>query len=252
MREVKTGTGGAPLLALFLLLAVSSCGGGEDGQALRSAGECSGCHASQVAAWANFSSHRGIYGTCTFCHQEASPAPGEGHRTSPWCDQCHSEANHPVPRLAAADAADAPLFTTCTTCHNPMGSRNIFLIRERVLVEEGVRVPVDFRVPEGRADYGHAELAAADGGENGLEPGAGICECCHASTRYYNREGTGERHARARCTRCHDHAIGFQVETAHDADDEPVRTSFTSGADALQMPDEDGAPLTAAQMEKLR
>jgi hypothetical protein len=200
------------LAALGTLLFLSSCGG-DDESGQPDSGECSGCHTAQTTAWENFSSHKGIYRTCTFCHEEADPEPGQGHRTSPWCDQCHSERRHPPDRILDGEGL---LFYTCVTCHDPMGSKNIYLIREEILVEEGRRVPVDFRNTKGRADYSYAELSAEDGGQNGKEAGSAICEVCHANTRVYNSTGTGGGHSRRRCSICHNHAIAFGVESAQE------------------------------------
>lgn len=198
-------------LLLGLLLALHSCGDDESEPSHADPENCSGCHPAQAEAWQNFSSHKGIFGTCAFCHEEASREPGQGHRTSPGCDSCHSEQRHPPDRILDDEGL---LFFTCTTCHNPMGSRNIYLIREEILVEPGRRVAVDFRNTEGRADYSYAELGAEDGGRNGKEPGSGLCEVCHVDTAVYNSAGTGRRHSRSRCVDCHDHAIGFEVHPA--------------------------------------
>ncbi|MEW6439733.1 MAG: multiheme c-type cytochrome [bacterium] len=200
------------LLLIAVLPALLSCGDDGGGSARVDASDCGGCHTGQVAAWENFSSHKGVYQTCTFCHEEADPEPGPGHRTSAWCDECHSEAAHLPERLGVAARDGSLQLITCTTCHDPMGSRNIYLVRETILVEPGRGVPVDFRNIEGRADFGFAELGTEDGGLNGIEPGAGLCEVCHAETAAYNRDGTGVGHFTSRCTGCHDHAIAFGVE----------------------------------------
>ena len=170
---------------------------------------CTDCHTTEAAAWENFSSHKGIYKTCTFCHEEADPVPGEGHQASPSCDQCHSEVSHSPEQYTGSEGND-----NCMTCHNPMGSRNLYLIRERILVEQGQHALVDFRSWEGRADYSYAELGTEDGGQNDREPGSGLCEVCHTKTAFYNRAGTGEDHDTVRCVDCHNHAIGFEVEAA--------------------------------------
>ena len=183
--------------------------------------DCTGCHTTQAAAWENFSSHKGIYKTCTFCHEEADPVPGEEHRTSPWCDQCHSEVTHLPERYTTYEENEDLLFISCTSCHNPMGSRNLYLVRERILVEQGQHALVDFRSWEGRADYSYAELGTEDGGQNDMEPGSGLCEVCHTKTTLYNREGTGEDPYTmgcdtVRCADCHNHAIGFEKVEAAD------------------------------------
>jgi hypothetical protein len=204
-----------PLLAtglLCLCVVLASCGGDESNQPV-SAEDCAGCHEAEAAAWDNDSSHKLIYQTCTFCHEEALPEPGHGHRTTPWCDACHSEQGHP-PAGAVSAEPQGLLFITCTTCHDPMGSKNLYLIREQILVEPGRQVPVSFLNTQGKADASYAELSAQDGGENGKEPGSGLCEICHTSTAVYNRFGTGVEHFRSRCAGCHDHALAFGVDPA--------------------------------------
>lgn len=203
------------LLAGFVCLggalALASCGGSGDDEI--AADNCTGCHEAEAAAWSNDSSHKLIYQTCTFCHEEVLPEPGHGHRTSPWCDACHSEQGHP-PEGAAPSGQQKFLFITCTTCHNPMGSENLYLIRGQIVVEPGRRAPVSFLNTQGKADASYAELSADEGGRNGKEAGSGLCEVCHTSTLVYNNSGTGREHASSRCAGCHNHALGFGVDPA--------------------------------------
>lgn len=208
MRMISIANQKRWLLLSGILIVLASCGGDDDSDQV-SSGDCGGCHTAQAAAWQNFSSHKGIYKTCDFCHEEAAQEPGEGHRSSPWCDQCHSENRHPPDRILDDEGL---LFFTCATCHNPMGSKNLYLIRERIHVQPGKRVSVAFRNIEGRADDSYAELGTEDGGQNEREPGSGLCEVCHAKTSAYNNTGTGRGHYRSRCVACHDHAIAFEVE----------------------------------------
>ena len=199
-------------LLLCTVFSLASCGG-DNGQAPEvGSGDCGGCHGTPAAAWQNDSSHKFIYKECSFCHEEAASAPGEAHRSSPWCDNCHSEVRHPPESVTVVTGIQSLLFPTCMTCHYPMGSKNRYLIRESVLVDAGKQASVDFRTLEGRADYSFAELGKQDGGKNTREPGSGICEVCHTKTRYYNQAGSGGEHYRVRCSMCHDHAIGFRVK----------------------------------------
>ncbi len=196
------------LLFALILFAIPACGGDSGEPSDAASAECATCHGVQADAWENFSSHRALYG-CAFCHEEADSTPGTGHRASPGCDRCHSEQGHPpkgilFPRDGRLD--------TCPSCHDPHGSKNIYLIRESLSAGFGKTVCIDFRNVEGRADYSFAELGAEEGGENGREPGSGLCEVCHRWTKFYDRYATGEDHFTDRCSGCHDHAVGFEVK----------------------------------------
>lgn len=195
------------LLALFLF-AIPACGGGSGEPSDAAPAECAACHAVQAGAWENFSSHRALY-ECTFCHEEADPVPGPGHRASPGCDRCHSEQGHPPKGIwSSRDARN----DSCLGCHNPHGSKNIYLVRESLSVGPGKTACIDFRNVRGRADFSFAELGAGEGGENGREPGSGLCEICHRWTKFYDRYAAGEDHFTDRCSVCHDHAIGFRIK----------------------------------------
>ncbi len=210
------GKYGRLLLSCALFLALTSCGGsGEEAASSPVSQEgCAACHSIPTTAWRNDSSHKLIYKECTFCHEEAKPTPGDEHRVSPWCDNCHSEEKHPPERLGADEESKRLLFITCMTCHYPMGSTNQYLIREEILVDPGELSSVDLHNLEGRADDSYAELGPEEGGENNREPGSGVCEVCHTRTRFYNQSGTGEGHYRVRCSRCHDHAHAFRVDAS--------------------------------------
>ncbi|OFV90962.1 MAG: hypothetical protein A3J75_03055 [Acidobacteria bacterium RBG_16_68_9] len=202
------GVRGLLLLAAVLLFA-PACGDGSDS----AASDCAACHGVQAEAWESFSSHKALYG-CDFCHQMVTATPGQGHRASTACDHCHSESGHP-PGQASGDADPVDI---CLDCHDPHGSANIYLIRETISIAPGETSAIDFRNTVGRADYGHAELGVADGGENDLEPGSGLCEACHVRTVYYNRTAAAEDHFTDRCTRCHDHAVEFLAVRTHRSD----------------------------------
>ena len=201
-RVVWTGT--AIVLAALAALAIGACDSGSwFGSHAESSATCTDCHAAEARAWENDSSHSLIY-ECEDCHAKESSDTGPGHRATPTCDQCHSEAAHPP--------AGFDLAITCRTCHDPHGSKNLFLVPATIAVN-GEPVPVDFRNTDGFADYSYAEPGTADGGTNDLGPGQGLCEICHDQTRYYNQTGTGSPHYTERCSTCHCHAEAFAPPT---------------------------------------
>lgn len=213
---MRNQTNVAVALALALALALGACGGGGGGESTETAADCSGCHATQAAAFEdNVSSHALLF-DCALCHAELRSEPGPGHREVARCAECHSEATHP-PRRAANGAASPTGAATgqaeddpgCARCHEPHGTSNLYLIRSELRLRDGRSIAIELTNIHGRADGSFAELATAEGGTNGREPGTGLCEVCHAATRYYDATGTGEPHHGERCTRCHDHAQAF-------------------------------------------
>ncbi len=151
---------------------------------------CLGCHDDVATAWANPSSHSVLL-SCSSCHDGGQADAGAGHATSAECAACHSERAH----------QDAE----CTTCHSPHGSTNAFLIVGRLALPGGGEAEIHVAMPEGAGPDGLVHA-----GVSGLEAGTGLCEVCHAGTRYYDRAGEGEPHEPGWCGGCHDHQIGFQ------------------------------------------
>ena len=150
---------------------------------------CLDCHTEIAPRWALPSSH-GVLLDCTSCHGTRGPG-GPGHSSTRPCSDCHSQGSHP----AAAE---------CATCHEPHGTANAFLVLESIEVRYGVSVDVHFTAAEGASADGLAHAGVV-----GAAAGTGVCEVCHASTRFYPASGDGQPHETGWCPRCHLHQNGF-------------------------------------------
>ncbi|MBX3025013.1 hypothetical protein KF840_08900 [bacterium] len=193
----------SPRLLLGLaLLFVAACGhdgapqyGGKPPPIDQVYGQCTFCHDQVAVPMYTFGGHGGFKVTCTTCHdQDLTPGRvGPDHRNVPACADCHSkQKTHMDP------AAGTP--QQCLVCHTPHGSPNLYLVDTDITVPSGAVAPIDFTNLIGKADGSFASAT---------DPGTGLCEVCHATTTYYNSEGTGAPHFTNNCVVCHTHAAAF-------------------------------------------
>lgn len=167
-----------------------------DDPALRPFGTCGFCHRSQVEQALRFT-HGDLSLECSRCHPtEEATGYGEGHAGVPACASCHG-----TERRTHHDPA-AGTVSECSVCHDPHGSDNLSLIARSLRTPSGLRVPIRFDRLAGLADGGLA---------NPTTPGSGLCEVCHAETRFYRADGSGAPHFAFPCFTCHPHGLGFSL-----------------------------------------
>jgi len=133
---------------------------------------------------------------CRACHENLLPGEvGPGHRSKPHCADCHLEQKaHHDPAVGTA--------TECTQCHTPHGSRNLRLVNERISTPAGGVRPVEFVNRDGLADGSYASTS---------DPGSGVCEICHTTTKFYRSNASGQQHFVSNCIACHGHQKAFAV-----------------------------------------
>jgi predicted CXXCH cytochrome family protein len=180
---------------------------------------CLRCHDTQAALAVLAGGHAASI-DCVTCHEDRRPGVfGRRHRAIPTsCTTHHATPveTHPPPDHPLGDAR---LRRTCLKCHDVHGSTNAHLVRTAIRARGRLR-PIDF----------HDEVAPSGAPfVDPDRPGRGLCETCHRRTRFYRADGRGEPHFTGDCTRCHDHAAGF----------EPVITDASCGichtAEAAQL-----------------
>lgn len=174
--------------------------------------DCEFCHWENVERATTFQGH----GTgCFMCHTRARTGFGAGHMTKANCETCHNETWPTGPKQGHPQDVWKNLGTpqgrtdNCAMCHDPHGTPNLYMIRDRLWTFTGTPVDVRFLNEDGQADDSFVELSQAQGGHNDKEPGQGLCEVCHTQTNHYRRDGTGLEHFTMNCVLCHDHSKGF-------------------------------------------
>ena len=188
-------------LALALALLFAACGhdgapqyGGGPPPLDAVYGQCVFCHSDIAAPMLAFGGHGSLRVKCQRCHDDLTPGRvGPDHASVPACANCHTkQETHMDP------AAGTP--QQCLVCHTPHGSPNIYLVNPDVTTPSETTVPIDFTNLLGKADGSFASAS---------DPGTGLCEVCHSTTRYYNSAGDGAPHLTNTCTVCHTHAAAF-------------------------------------------
>jgi len=159
------------------------------------ASNCNVCHADEAARFDDDPSAHSARFQCVDCHAELSPTPGPGHRAVEACTDCHSDR--------MTHAPNGPPGLPCTQCHDPHGTKNSYLVLDLLTTTLGNEVPIRFDNLDGKVDGSFASAS---------NPGTGICEVCHTTTRHYRADGTGSPHFTFSCLPCHLHAGGFNPQ----------------------------------------
>ncbi|MEW6251529.1 MAG: cytochrome c3 family protein [Planctomycetota bacterium] len=194
-------------------------------------GVCVGCHASTYTGYpaaadpertrAHWTVAAGLTNDdCQACHDTSLHESGTirlwgdvAGRTSPFdasyergrltgfCLQCHTDTH---PGIHATGGAWNPACTDCHDVHDP-ANRNRAKVADLVWSQAAGRaLPVVFTSRTGPESF-----------STGAPGGTGICQVCHATTRYHRADGGGQpHHPGADCTACHTHAAGFAAAGA--------------------------------------
>ncbi|MEW6110056.1 MAG: CxxxxCH/CxxCH domain-containing protein, partial [Nitrospirota bacterium] len=125
------------------------------------------------------------------------------------CLDCHNLATH---SSETTDTGYGNWQIVCLECHQPHGTKNIFLVKETITTPNSGNQGVTFYNTTGDAANSYVLSGA----------GNGICEVCHTQTRNpttsadrWRNTGNADNHydsasGTARCTDCHVHVQGFK------------------------------------------
>lgn len=159
-------------------------------------GDCAFCHDPIATSLTVNGGHGSLAIKCQVCHEQLLDIPGPGHESVPQCATCH-----PAKETHHDPAAGTP--QQCQVCHTPHGSPNLFLVNTSILTPQDEEAPITFTNLTGKADDSFASVS---------DPGTGVCEVCHTTTKFYNNTGTGEPHFGFPCYTCHPHDAGFEPD----------------------------------------
>jgi predicted CXXCH cytochrome family protein len=192
---------------LAMWLGVTACAVRASAQDFSDPGICARCHVTETSLALDNGGHAPRL-DCPVCHEDRRPGRvGHRHRTIPTSCTSHHEATvvtHPEP---ARSLKPARLRRRCLTCHDPHGSTNAHLVRPAILFQSRLR-PVAFVDAGGAVPGGFVDP---------VQPGKGLCETCHTSTKFYRADGTGQPHFTDDCSICHAHADAFHPVIDNDA-----------------------------------
>ncbi len=189
---------------------------------------CLGCHNAQnpariagvtapaVSAYWQQSGHgaAGIQLQCTACHDASAPhisgRLGDATRLKKegdaLCLDCHNgtkaTAVSPHGNEGWANATQAPFRITCAECHDPHGTGNLRMIRERIRGQAVV-----FTRPTGQDSFDEPDDANEDD----------LCATCHTTTAHNRVPANRDQrphHEGAQCTDCHTHEADGSATTA--------------------------------------
>jgi hypothetical protein len=110
------------------------------------------------------------------------------------CNSCHKSAGSTIARFQNMSTHFTALGANnmlCKTCHDPHGTRNIFMIRTTLSGANGL----------GRVHLNIQDVATGFVNSNGT----GLCQLCHTKTNHYLAGVPETNHHTSNCLTCHSH-----------------------------------------------